>query len=128
MTIRAARRRAGFTLLEILVALGIFAIAIASIMSLLLVAASSHKRAVDNTRAAMLAETVLAELEGEIRLGKIVRGRKDASHEAYPRMTYDVELDKIDDFAADAVVVVKWKREGKQREQRFATVLLGQVE
>lgn len=129
IALRARRRsESGFTLLEIMVALGIFAVAIASIMSLLLVAASSHKSAVDYTRAAMLAETVAADLEGQLRLGKPLRPVKDAAHASFPRMRYDLELHPVDDYCAEAVIVIRWKREGKDREQRFGTVLLGRVD
>lgn len=123
----AGRRARGFTLLEIMVALAIFAVAVTSVMTLLLVATSSHKRAADNTRAAMLAESVVADLAGEVRLGNPLRARKDVQVPEQPGMRYDVAIVPVDDFAASVVVTVRWRREGRQREARFETVLLGRT-
>lgn len=123
---RARRQRqAGFTLMEILIALGIFVIAAVSIMSLFMVATSTHKRAVDATRAGMLAETLLSEIDTAARTQGAIRAvSKKTPHPDYPGMTYTIELKEITPDEHKVVVVIHWKREGKDREQRFDTVVL----
>lgn len=128
MIARTRRSQAGFTLLEILVALAVFVVAVSSVMSLLLVAASSHKKAVDNTRVGMLAESVLADLEAQLKLGKgLLRKTENAVHPDHPGLKYDVFADAIDDVLVEVRIVVKWRREGVDREHAFETVLIGQV-
>lgn len=120
------RRQAGFTLLEILVALGIFVVAVSSIVSLLLVAASSHKRAVDRTRAALLAEAVFADLEGQRRVGQPLQPITAGKHPDFPGMFYDLELEFSQQVntVARAKLTVRWQREGKRRTHLFETMLL----
>ncbi|MHC4914766.1 MAG: type IV pilus modification PilV family protein [Planctomycetota bacterium] len=55
----AARR--GFTLIEVLVALGILALGIGGAMAMFVAASATHRRALDDTAAAIIAETVIAE-------------------------------------------------------------------
>lgn len=125
----SAMRRGGrgFTLMEILIALGIFVIAASSIMSLFVVAASTHKRAVDNTRAAMLAESLLSELEADVKRGAVLRtveGKKSAD---FPGLTYDIVVKRLnpdDRYEAKVAIVIRWKREGKERSKKFETVIL----
>jgi prepilin-type N-terminal cleavage/methylation domain-containing protein len=54
-------RRAGFTLVEVLVALGVLAVGIGGVMALFAGAAGTHRRAVEETAAAIIADTVIAE-------------------------------------------------------------------
>ena len=56
-------RRRGFSLLEVLVAMAIFTVGATSILALFAAAAATHKRSVDRTRAAMVAEGVVAEVQ-----------------------------------------------------------------
>lgn len=57
-----ARRQQAFTLLEVLLALAIFAIAIVAIIESVAYQARTAKLAEDTTRAAMLARDILAEI------------------------------------------------------------------
>jgi type II secretion system protein I len=56
-------RRRGFSLLEVLVAMAIFTVGATSILALFAAAAATHKRSIDRTRAAMVAEGVVAEVQ-----------------------------------------------------------------
>ncbi len=55
------RARRGFTLIEVLVALGILALGIGGVMAIFVAASATHRRALDETTAAIIAETVIAE-------------------------------------------------------------------
>ncbi|MCW8137542.1 MAG: prepilin-type N-terminal cleavage/methylation domain-containing protein [Planctomycetota bacterium] len=70
-------RRAGFTLLEVLVALGVLAIGATAAFSLLVAAASAGRRAEHQVHAALIADTVLSDLKGDTSL--------DLDLSSYPR-------------------------------------------
>jgi type II secretion system protein I len=57
------RRRDGFSLLEVLVAMVILTIGATSLIALFAAAAATHKRSVDRTKAAMIAEEILSEVK-----------------------------------------------------------------
>ncbi len=57
------RRARGFSLVEVLVAMAIFTVGATSILALFAAAAATHKRSVDRTRAAMVAEGIVAEVQ-----------------------------------------------------------------
>ncbi len=123
---RSLRRNAGFTLMEILIALGIFVIAVSSIMSLFMVAASTHKRAIDNTRAATLAESLLSEMQADVKRGKILGTEKGKRSPDYPGITYDIVIQRVnpnDRYEAKVTIVIRWKREGKDRSESFETLI-----
>lgn len=74
--ISAPRRRAstrGMTLIEIMVAFAILVVGLVSIFAMLNAALRSHKRAMNETEAAIVAESVLADLRSEFQRGRIVR-------------------------------------------------------
>jgi len=65
----------GFSLLEIIVALGIFMIGAASVFALFAAGAGAHRRAVDRANAARAADSIFAELEAKWTLaGDLQRG------------------------------------------------------
>ncbi|MBX3467951.1 MAG: type II secretion system protein [Planctomycetes bacterium] len=70
-------RRGGFTLLEVLVALGVLAIGATAAFSLLVAAASAGRRAEHQVHAALIADTVLSDLKGDTSL--------DLDLSSYPR-------------------------------------------
>ena len=76
----AASRSSGFSLIEVLIAMFILSIGAASVLSFFAAAASTHKRSVDRTHAALIAERVFSE----------VRGRY------LPDMTADELMDELD--------------------------------
>lgn len=61
-------RRAGFTLLEIMVALGVLAIGATAAFALLVAAASAGRRAEHHVNAALLADTVIDDLKADVTL------------------------------------------------------------
>lgn len=62
------RARAGFTLLEIIVALGVLAVGATAAFSLLVAGAASGRRAEHEVNAALLAETVLDDVRADLTL------------------------------------------------------------
>lgn len=69
------RRDLGFSLLEIIVALGIFMVGAASVFTLFAAGAGAHKRAIDRANAARAADSIFAELESKWTLaGDLQRG------------------------------------------------------
>ena len=60
---------AGFTLLEVIIALGIMTVGMTVAISLFTAATAAHRRAVDRIRAIEVSEQVFASLEGSIRDG-----------------------------------------------------------
>ena len=58
--------RSGFTILEVLLAIGILALSITAVLFLFAMGMRSHRRALDRTRAAALAETVVSQLQTQL--------------------------------------------------------------
>ena len=79
--------QAGFTLLEILIALGIMAFGIATVIGLFAAATATHQRAMDNQTAALLAESVVADWEAALTL--------DFDVESYPLAPAPAAADPI---------------------------------
>jgi len=70
---RHSRPTRGMTLIEIMVAFAILVVGLVSIFAMLNAALRSHKRAMNETEAAIVAESVLADLRSEFQRGKIVK-------------------------------------------------------
>jgi len=61
-----ANRQSGFTLIEVLLAIGILAIGCSSVLFLFSMGARSHLRAVSRTRAALLADAVINQVQADL--------------------------------------------------------------
>jgi type II secretion system protein I len=121
----------GFTLLEVMIAMLILSVGAASILSLFAAAASTHRRAVDRTRAALVAERVL----GEARVlyapgkepGEIVEELKKRLPAEIDGYLHETVLFHPEGWKADelvARVMVRWRQSGAERSETFHTVLL----
>lgn len=142
-----AARNGGFTLIEVLIALGIMSIGITAVIGIFTMATTTHKRAIDETSAALIAQSAVADARATLTarydasaLPVVAEGpppvlalRKNATDPAFPGYSYDVLLTPIDaPKAADADVFhvevrVKWQATGKQRGETFHTVALRTV-
>jgi prepilin-type N-terminal cleavage/methylation domain-containing protein len=131
---RAAR---GFTLVEVLVALAIMAFGISAAIGLFVLATATHKRALDQTTAALLAETLVSEARSEVTLvfdasrlplapgsaaARVLR--QDGTHPAYPGYRYDVYVTPVagPPESADLYLVevrVRWMSAGQARSADF---------
>ena len=65
-------KEAGFTLLEVVIALGILTVGVTVAISLFTAGTAAHKRAIDRVRAIEVSEQVFAALEGAIHDGATV--------------------------------------------------------
>jgi prepilin-type N-terminal cleavage/methylation domain-containing protein len=142
-------RRAGFTLLEIIVALGIFAVGATAAFALLVAGASSGRRAEHRINAALIAEQVLNDIQSEqlahedfdLSLfdpaGPLPDGANpdtvyvlhDAEASGYPDYRYDVAITPAGGPDPSRVwlylveVDVRWSEKGRGREAHFATLM-----
>jgi type II secretion system protein I len=138
---RGAPRRAGFTLIEVLIALAVFTVGAAGLLSLYAAAASTHRRAVDRTNAALVAEKVLAMASVLYRVGErpedIVAGVRREYPERIEGYLYELTLFRPegDEWEADElfaqVEVAKAPEIGalqadqvRNRAERFHTLLI----
>jgi len=126
----ASRNRGGFTILEVLLAIGILALSITAVLFLFTMGTRSHKRALDRTRAAILAETVASELQA--RLGPTYDATQpitNATHPDFPGFLYDVTFTPLYGGTSyyKVSVVVHWGDPGTAQEARnsekYETVL-----
>jgi len=126
--------RAGFTLLEILLAMGILLFGMSAILGLLTFGSALSRTAQLRTNAAMAVESVTADLEetffpivngeaGEPRAieRRQLPGAATIVYSAVPHQNPDRPLE----YRVD--VEIAWKSAGVQREKRFTTLLLREV-
>jgi hypothetical protein len=131
---RTSRRRAGFTILEVLLAMGILLFGMTAILGLLTFGAALSRTAHLRTSSAAAAEAVVADLEetlfpiqdgepGEPRpiKDRVLEGQEQIVYSAVARpnpaqpIEYRVDVD------------MTWKSAGVQREKRFTTILLREI-
>ena len=123
------RTERGFTLIEILVAIGILALGITAVLFLFAMGARSHRRATLRTQAALLAEAVVNRLQAEFPQAAEPQTITNATDPDFPGFTYDVSFSPLDDNAQyyKVTVVVRWGEPGLPGTERdsetFATVL-----
>lgn len=78
------RRRAGMTLVEVMISVGILLTGLTAVFALLLTAAASARRAKHETDAAAIASSVLADLRGEFSHGNAPAGDAPGSFQTSP--------------------------------------------
>ena len=124
----------GFTLFEIMCALGIFMFGIVGVMSLLAMALRMHKEALDRETAAMAADEVLGELEeiaptlerdpdsGDLKplTDRPVPGRDGYTYTVTFREARETE---DPDPLIEARLQIAWKSRGKRRAVEFVSYL-----
>jgi prepilin-type N-terminal cleavage/methylation domain-containing protein len=59
----------GFTLVEILIALGVLAFGLVAVLGLMAAATTTHKKAVDRVNAALLADSIMADIDSALTVG-----------------------------------------------------------
>lgn len=119
----------GFTLLEVLVAMCILVLAIATILPLFAVGTASHKRGMDQTMVSMIAPHISARLQEDLTSDR-PRDVKDAQV-VYQGRTFQYDaaftpLDASDPTRAAFIVrvTIKWNDASKLRTEQFDTILL----
>ncbi len=127
------RSRRGFSLIEVLIAMVILGLGAGSLVALFAAGSSIHKRSVDRTRAALVAERVFSEAglvytqgvsPGDVvgklrqRLPEVIDGYR---HEV---IAFHPEGDEWSDQELYVQAEIRWKRSGRARAETFATILL----
>ena len=134
MNLSRTHARAGFTILEVIVAMGIFLFGMTAILGLLTFGAALSRTAQLRTHSAAAVQAVTVDLEetffplvdgeaGEpLKIEKrAVPGLSDIVYSATPFQNPDRPLE----YRVD--VELSWKSAGVQRETRFTTILLREV-
>jgi len=98
----SCRRRAGLTLLEIVLALAIAAIAMSLLAQLVGIGNRSAAASRDQTKAQLIAESVMAEIESGVMLPEATNG----SWETDPAWSYDVLVEGQGDAETGTMYIV----------------------
>lgn len=117
------KRQAGFTLIEVLVAMGILSVGATAILSLFSAAMTLHQRSIDRVRAALMAEDVLARIED--RLGEGAKASEVVAEMATmdfsedypnfkPRLTIEPILDNVPPIQFDVRLSIHWGTGGSR--------------
>lgn len=122
-------RERGFTLIEILVALGILAIGATSALALFAAASAAHKRAIDRTNAANIAEQAFADVESALangRTGEELNLEPPFADIASNWPGYQAQLE-IYGLSTDELLVrvlVYWQYRGQERSETFEQIMM----
>lgn len=132
MPSRARPDAAGFSLIEVLIAMLVLSVGAGSLLALFAAGASTHRRAVDRTNAALIAESVMSELRSSYQHGMdaeaVVATVKARLPEEQGSYRYDVLLfhpegDEWAETELYARVTVRWRTGGSDRAESFHAVL-----
>ena len=115
--------RRGFTLIEILLAIGILAVGITAVLFLFAMGARSHRRAIDRTRSAILAETVINQIKATLAdtVPANIPPIAGATHADFPEFAYDVTFSQLyppETAFYKVRVVVRWGDPAAPRDRR----------
>jgi len=88
-------RARGFSLLEVLIALMILSIGAASVLALFAGAATTHKRSLDRTQAALVAERVIAEVQARYTVGMTAEMVRERMEKEVARLFGDYRWDLL---------------------------------
>ena len=148
----AASRSSGFSLIEVLIAMFILSIGAASVLSFFAAAASTHKRSVDRTHAALVAERVFSEVRGRYEPDMTAKELMDQLDKELPELwdgysaewycfhpaggggrrklgarpqegDPEAELGWLDQELY-VRVIIRWQQKGNQRSETFHTLIL----
>ena len=122
--------RRGFTLIEVLIAVGVFTVAFGGVFALLATGAESRRRAEDGTEASLIATSLVAEARARFRGDGPLQPVSGRPWPTNPRYTFDLDYIQLDK-AGDEVfmrVRVRWLRGGSTRSIDFDTILLRKLD
>ena len=129
----AHKRMLGLSLIEVLVAIVVLGFGASGVVALFVSASATHRRSVDRTRSALVAEQVFATAEFQYRLAmepdelvKVVLERlpSPVGNYAYEIVAFRPVGDEWAQSEIYIQVEVRWKRSGRTRSERFATIVL----
>jgi prepilin-type N-terminal cleavage/methylation domain-containing protein len=117
-------RNKGFSLLEILVAMMILVIGLASVFGLFGMGARSYRRSVNDINVSQMAQTIFSGLENDP--NPSLQDATDQVHSKYPAMyKYDIMFQEIPDLPDRTILVIIWIKinDGKGGEEEFQMLL-----
>jgi type II secretory pathway pseudopilin PulG len=130
------RNARGMTLVELMVAFAILIVGLVSIFAMLNAALRSHKRAMNETEAAIVAESVLADLRADFQRGRLVKDPGNTFEQNVDFPDYSVRKTIVSleprkknvaglggDREFFVRVEVRWSSEGDNKEVSFDSVL-----
>ncbi len=123
-----ATREAGFTLIEVLIALLVLVSGMVSVIALFTHSVGVHRGAVDDARSALVAEEVFdrmrVEWDGSGNSGSVTT--LDYSDDAFRPFEVTTSVAPIDgsEDALAATVKLTWARGAKEQEETFVSILL----
>ncbi|HKE00188.1 MAG TPA: prepilin-type N-terminal cleavage/methylation domain-containing protein [Planctomycetota bacterium] len=129
-------RRAGFTLVEMIVAMGILVVGVSSILGLLTFGAALQRTAESRNDVALAAAAVIEDLRVNtfpLSADGVVGAPASMSFErdvpGHPKLTAYVDLRESPDREGEyfATVRIGWKERGKRRAETFRTILQREV-
>jgi len=129
--LRLNRRRArGMTLVELLIAFGILMTGLVCIFAMILAGTSSHRRAIKETEATMVASSVIADMRGDLAKGLIPQSDgstyidvPDKPGYSCNRVIFSVDQRKGDDREFFVRVRVRWSEKGENQFIEFNTIM-----
>jgi len=131
--IRNPKSKRGFTLIEIVVALGVLAIGVTSVFALLATGGATHRKATSQSAAALISDSVFAHLRERFdiytELDYLKKAPGEGKLSGYPGFTYELKLVPLDAEEEDgneflAVCTVSWKKAGVPVSVAFTTVVI----
>ena len=127
----AVRPGSGFTLLEVVVALAILTMGITSAMGLFTAATAAHKRAIDRTHAAAIAEHVFADVESALERGVspeelLLEPPLGEIQKNWPGYQVELTFFQFASGGEDEIILevrVYWRFRGQEREEAFRQII-----
>ena len=126
----------GFSLIEVIVALGILAIGVSTAFALFTAATAAHKRAIDRVHIAAIAEHAIADIESALRRGAspedIVRDPPFAEIKRnWPQYEVTANFYEIDaETGNDEILLeikVGWAYRGTRRQESFQQIIAREI-
>ncbi|MBI4563826.1 MAG: prepilin-type N-terminal cleavage/methylation domain-containing protein [Planctomycetes bacterium] len=118
----------GFTLIEVMIALAVLVIGLASLLPLFAVGTASHRRGMDQTQVSLIAPHIIGRIQERLYEPR-PKDLKDQVYAEFGRAyTYDVAFTPLDRDGSNAAflvrVTVRWADRSEGYREEFATVLL----
>lgn len=103
-------KRGGYSLIEVLAAVAIAAVAFGGIVGLLHVAGSSQRMAVNRIKMSLMARSILDEARLKARLGKEPSETAAGRHPFYDRFHYNLSTMPLDPFDREFLILlnIRW--------------------
>ena len=122
-------RKAGFTLLEVIISLAILVLGLSAILPLFAVGTASHKRGIDETMVSLIAPHITARLQERLYEVNPQTLRDQEYAEVGRIYKYDATFTPLDLADKDRMafivrVQVRWSENASLHSESFSTILL----